>query len=120
MTRVDGDGSGGIPLASLDIDAALRRTVANRLSWALDHRGVTQAELSRMSGVPKPVINRVICQRRVVNVDALVRICLALDVDANWLLGLTPVRRQRARENTAWHLPPNNVEKVGTRPNKEV
>lgn len=99
MIRVDGDGCNGVPLGSVDLDAALKRTVGNRLSWLLDRRGVTQAELSRLSGVPKPVINRVLCQRRIVNVDALVRICLALDVDANWLLGLTPIRRTGKRPN---------------------
>lgn len=98
MTPVDGDGHEGVPLAQLSLEQALMRTTANRLSWVLEHRGVSQAELSRATGVPKPVINRVLCQRRLINVDALVRICLALDVDAGWLLGLRPVRARRRED----------------------
>ena len=88
-------------LADIDLEPALRKTVANRLSWAMGRAGVTQVELSRMSGVPKAVINRVLCRRRLINVDALVRVCLVLGVDATWLLGLRPAGAHPRQKNAA-------------------
>lgn len=75
-------------VADKNVDHAIRHVVSRRLSAVLERRGITQTELARASGVSRSCISRVIAQQRPISSDALVRICLTLDVDVNWLLGL--------------------------------
>lgn len=75
-------------VACRNVDRAIRQVVSERLSAVLSHRGITQTELARASGVSRSCISRVIAKQRPISADALVRICLTLDVDINWLLGL--------------------------------
>ena len=75
-------------VADRNVDFAIRHVVSERLSAVLERRGITQTELARASGVSRSCISRVIARQRPISADALVRICLTLDVDVNWLLGL--------------------------------
>lgn len=75
-------------LSDADISPEVRRIFALRLSFVLERRGITQRQLSNATGISPSSISRLVSGQRTVTGDALARICLALGVDASWLLGL--------------------------------
>lgn len=79
-------------LSGVDLDPSIRRIVGGRLAWLLRNRNITQRELAEMSGVSRACISRIVSQRRPVTTDALIRICIVLDVPMEWLVGLAPMR----------------------------
>lgn len=91
------DGLGAEPLADVDIAPLLRRTVRARLARALADCGMSGRELARLSGVSEACLSRILTGKRLPNPDALVRLCVALNVSADWLLGLRAVPRAGAR-----------------------
>ena len=62
---------------------------AQRLQIAMYWKEWTGSELARKSGVPAATISRYICGQRQPNVARLIKLSRALDVSADYLLGLT-------------------------------
>lgn len=85
-------------LADVDISPEVRRVFAMRLNFLLEKRGVSQRQLSNATGISPSSISRMASGQRTVTGDALAKICLALEADASWLLGLPtsgPAARMR-------------------------
>lgn len=82
------DGYDGTPLAEMDLTPWIRDTVGTRLAHVLRGRAMSRRELARISGVSEACLSRILSCQRVVNPDALVRICITLGVSSDWLLGL--------------------------------
>lgn len=62
---------------------------AERLQIAMYWNELTGADLSRRSGVPASTICRYICGQRLPNVEKLIKLSKALNVSADYLIGLT-------------------------------
>lgn len=62
-----------------------------RLKAALNSRHMMQKELAEKVGVNEMAISRYIHGGRIVSVPILIEICKALNVSADYLLGLTQV-----------------------------
>ena len=83
-------------------------TLGERLSAVRERRGFTQVEVAQRIGLPQQAISRLERgERRHVRSDVLARLALALQVSADYLLGLTntietappiPPKRQRTRK----------------------
>lgn len=61
---------------------------AKRLIFAMRYRKITPTELSRRTGISRPAISHYTHGYRAPEAAYLVRICKALDVSADALLGL--------------------------------
>lgn len=64
-----------------------------RLKKVLAERGMMQKELAEKIGVNEMAISRYIHGGRMVSVSILIDICKALNVSADYLLGLTEVTK---------------------------
>ena len=64
---------------------------SQRLKKTLAERGMMQKELAEKIGVNEMAISRYIHGGRIVSVSILIDICKALDVSADYLLGLNEV-----------------------------
>lgn len=62
---------------------------AQRLQIAMYWKEWTGADLARRSGLPPATLSRYICGQRLPNVARLVKLSKALDVSADYLLGLS-------------------------------
>ena len=67
---------------------------AQRLQIAMYWKEWTGADLSRHSGLTAATISRYICGQRLPNVARLVKLSKALDVSADYLLGLSDVMKR--------------------------
>lgn len=65
----------------------MNSNVSERLGLFLETRGLSQKELSAMSGVADSIICRVIKKDSGITCKNLVKIALATGVSPNWLLG---------------------------------
>ena len=61
--------------------------LSERLGLYLETSGLSQKELSRISGVSDSIICRVIKGENGMNTKNLIRIATAIGVSPNWLLG---------------------------------
>ena len=59
---------------------------ANRLRRSIDHRGLTVAELSRRTCIARRTIYGLLLHDRNASAHTLKRLCVALGIDAHWLL----------------------------------
>lgn len=66
-------------------------SLGRRLKKVLAERGMMQKELAEKIGVNEMAISRYIHGGRIVSVPILVEICKALNVSADYLLGLSEV-----------------------------
>ena len=66
-------------------------TLGQRLKKALDDKGMMQKELAAEIGVNEMAISRYVHGGRMVSVSILIDICKALNVSADYLLGLSEV-----------------------------
>ena len=66
-------------------------TIGQRLKKVLNDRGMMQKELAKKIGVNEMAISRYIHGGRIVSVSILIDICKALNVSADYLLGLNEV-----------------------------
>lgn len=66
-------------------------TIGQRLKKILNDRGMMQKELAEKIGVSEMVISRYIHGGRIISVPILIEICKALNVSADYLLGLSEV-----------------------------
>ena len=62
--------------------------LASRLRKAMEERGIDRTELRRMLGCSYSAVNAWVVGDRVPTASRLADICRALDVSADWLLGL--------------------------------
>lgn len=68
-------------------------TVGQRLKKALDEQGMMQKELAEKVGLNENAISRYIHGGRIISTPILVDICKALNVSADYLLGLSEVEK---------------------------
>lgn len=64
-------------------------TVAQRLVMAREQRGMTQADVARITMLQPAAISHFECGRREPSCANLRRLCIALQVSADWLLDLS-------------------------------
>ena len=62
--------------------------IRQRLLEALGRRGMTQAELARQMGLPPASVGDWTTGRHGMMTHSLRRVCVALGVSADWMLGL--------------------------------
>lgn len=60
----------------------------NRLKVYMKDHGITQTKLAEMSGVTQEAISKYVNGKRGLHSYSVVMICKALNVSADWLLGL--------------------------------
>lgn len=72
----------------LDVAEMRNNSFGNRLKSALGQRNITQIGLSEMTGISKTNINRYVQDEFEPNCTSLRLICNALEISADWLLGL--------------------------------
>ena len=65
--------------------------IGQRLKQVLNDQGMMQKELAEKIGVSEIVISRYVHGGRIVSVPILIEICKALNVSADYLLGLSEV-----------------------------
>ena len=65
--------------------------IGQRLKQVLNDQGMMQKELAEKIGVSEIVISRYVHGGRIVSVPILIEICKALNVSADYLLGLDEV-----------------------------
>lgn len=66
----------------------MKTTMGQRLKKALDERGMMQKDLAVKAGVNEMAISRYVHETRIPQTLILIDICKALDISADWLLGL--------------------------------
>ena len=62
--------------------------VDEKLKFALEMRGMTQKELANKAGLTEVSICRYVNGDRAPNAKTIIKICKALNISADWLLGL--------------------------------
>lgn len=70
----------------------------NRLQAALDHRGMTVAQLSRATRVREPTLRLWLSGKSEPRLSNLKALCRGLDVSADYLAGLTDEIEPRGRQ----------------------
>jgi len=65
--------------------------IRQRLLEVLGERGMTQSELARRMGLPPASVGDWTTGRHGMTADSLRRVCEALGVSADWMLGLKEV-----------------------------
>lgn len=81
-----------IPSLDLSDDSCKQKkdtpgTFAKRLRYALYIRGVSQAELCKMTGIPENIVNLYVNRDIVPGASQLEQIAKALDMSELWLMG---------------------------------
>lgn len=62
--------------------------IKDRLKQALEEQKLTQRSLAQKAGITESAISRYVIGRRKANEYSIIKICKALNVSADWLLGL--------------------------------
>lgn len=65
------------------------QTMGDRIKIALEMRNMKQKELAKRVGMTEVTISRYVTGDREPKADAIIAICNALCVSADWLLGMT-------------------------------
>ena len=65
---------------------------SDRLKQSIDDRQLTQRQLATLIGTTEVSISRYLKGKRIPSADVLYRLCKALDVSADYLLGLSEER----------------------------
>ena len=65
------------------------QTMGDRIKLALEMRNMKQKELAKRVGMTEVTISRYVTGDREPKADAIIAICNALCVSADWLLGMT-------------------------------
>jgi len=71
---------------------------SDRLKQSLDNRQLSQRQFATIIGTTEQSICRYVNGIRIPNVDVLYRMCKALDVSADYLLGLSDEQRNNIGE----------------------
>lgn len=70
----------------------MKNTFTTRLKKSINERGLTQRMLATLIGTTEQSVSRWARGNRIPDVDALYKMCKALDVSADYLLGLSDER----------------------------
>jgi len=70
-------------------ESMIYQTMGDRIKLALEMRNMKQKELAKRVGMTEVTISRYITGDREPKADAIIAICNALCVSADWLLGMT-------------------------------
>ena len=65
-----------------------KQLISNRIREAMEEKGVTQASLSRLTGLPAGTISRYANGRRNPNAEVLGKVASALGVSCDYLIGM--------------------------------
>lgn len=65
----------------------MRATFSDRIKEVLELRNMTQAELSKLSGVDKGAISRYVSGKDGASRDSIMQMSIALNVNPAWLMG---------------------------------
>ena len=82
-------------------DAYDRLIIGSRLEWHIVHQGMSHEQLARMTGLSASAISRICSGKNLPSVYVLMRVCPALGVSADELLGLDHMEEneeKRSRE----------------------
>lgn len=71
------------------------QTMGDRIKLALEMRNMKQKELAKRVGMTEVTISRYVTGDREPKADAIIAICNALCVSADWLLGMTRKEAQQ-------------------------
>ena len=73
--------------------------VGDRLALAIKREGVKLCDLSRQTGVDIPHIIRMTHGDSTMHEFEIARLCVALNISADWLLGITEIDARRERSD---------------------
>lgn len=62
--------------------------IISRLIKAMCDKSMTQKQLAQATGLTEAAISKYLCGKQITHEESLVKICKALDVSADWLLGI--------------------------------
>lgn len=62
--------------------------IGEKIAHILKVRGITQREFAKMIGLQEATLSRYINGTRTPNIQQIREICMALDVSADWLIGV--------------------------------
>lgn len=66
----------------------MNERLCDRLQYALRIREIKQRQLAHRIGVTETTVSRYVNGERIPNADAIYSICKALNISADWLLGI--------------------------------
>lgn len=66
----------------------MNERLCDRLKYALKLRDMKQRQLAHLTGITEATVSRYITGEREPKADAIYSICKALNISADWLLGL--------------------------------
>lgn len=62
--------------------------IKQRLKYEIDNCGLTKAEIAKRVGVSSEMITQYVTTKKLPKLDSFARLCKAIDVSANYILGL--------------------------------
>ncbi len=62
--------------------------IKQRLKYEIDNCGLTKAEIAKRVGVSSEMITQYVTTKKLPKLDTFARLCKAIDVSANYILGL--------------------------------
>lgn len=68
-------------------DNETRKIIANRIAIARDRAGLTQNQLAKLLGIPRPSVVEIEAGNRKVSAEELIAMSDIFQVDINWLAG---------------------------------
>ncbi len=76
------------------------QNMAERLKAALEFRGLSQKDLSEMTGINESCISRYVNNERIPRTDKAIKICDALNVTLDWYVNGYCKRCKRKQDDT--------------------
>ena len=87
-----------------------RKLIASRISIARKQAGLSQAQVSKKLGIPRPSVSEIEAGRRRVAADELVRFADLYEVNVDWLAGRGATENNPAKDQI--ELAARNVAKL--------
>lgn len=81
--------TGACEVEAVKEENMIYQTMGDRIKLALEMRNMKQKELAKRVGMTEVTISRYVTGDREPKADAIIAICNALCVSADWLLGMT-------------------------------
>ena len=75
----------------------LRYTIATRTRTARKMRRMLQGDITRATGLPSTTVSQIERKQRVPSAETIVKLCAALHVSSDYLLGIEVVQRRLVR-----------------------
>lgn len=67
----------------------MQSVLVKRIRLTMETKGITQHQMAELLAISYPTFNNYINEKRWIDLETLTRICLILDVSADYLLGLS-------------------------------